>query len=260
MELKQRVIRDVTVAFLEAGKGRPLVYLHGGFGLTGHEAFIGHLAERFRVIAPDLPGFGATELPRSWNVVDDLAFFGLDLLAEFGLDDALLAGSCLGGWVAAEMAVRSTGRLRGLVLIDATGLKFGDHLTREITDIHAMGEAEQAETLYADPSRARRDTTAMSDQELAVLAQNRESFALFGWKPYMHNPVLRRWVHRIDVPALVVWGDRDRMVTPDYGRNWAAALPDATFELVGDAGHYPAVEQPGASADTIISWSEETVP
>ena len=260
MKQKQSVMRDVTVSFLEGGTGRPLVYLHGGFGMAGHEPFVERLAEQFRVIAPDLPGFGATGLPRSWNAIDDLAYFGLDLLADFGLDDALLAGSCLGGWVAAEMAVRSTGRIRGLVLIDAPGLKFGDHLTRDIADIHAMGEAELAGTLHADPSRAARDTATMSDGELAALVRNRESFVLFGWKPYMHNPVLRRWLHRIDVPALVMWGEKDGMVTPDYGRNWTAALPDATFALVEDAGHYPALEQPGESARKIVNWSREMMP
>lgn len=249
-------MQGVSIELLDKGEGRPLVFLHGGFGLDGHGAFLDCLAERFRVIAPALPGFGASELPRGWNSIDDLAYFGLDLLARLRLTDAVLAGSCFGGWVAAEMALRSTSRIGGLVLVNALGLKFGDHLTRDITDIHAMGQAEVAATLYADPSLAERDPSAMTDAELTAMVRNRESFVLFGWKPYMHNPVLRRWLHRIDVPAAVIWGEEDRMVTPDYGRSWAAALPDARFELVSGAGHYPGIEQPRELARRIAQCLE----
>jgi pimeloyl-ACP methyl ester carboxylesterase len=238
-----------------AGDRPTLLFLHGGYGLAGHEACLEALAKTHRVIAPSLPGFEHSELPRAYSGIDDLAYFGLDLASHLGLENATLVGSCFGGWVAAEMAVRSTARFSRLVLIDALGVKFGDHLARDITDIHALYPKDVEAALYADPAKARRDTTALSDAELTAIVRNSEALALFGWKPYMHNPKLANWLHRVDIPALVLWGERDGMVSMDYGRDLARAIPGARFESIADAGHYPSLEQPAATADLITGFT-----
>ncbi len=257
METRRVAVAGAEIELREGGDGPPVVFLHGGFGLAGHERFLDLLAARRRVVAPALPGFETSELPRAWNGIGDLAYWGLDLLRALDLRGAVLAGACLGGWVAAEMAARATDRLAGLVLVGALGAKFGGHLDRDIADIHAMAEADAAAALYADPARARRDPAALSDDELTAIARNRESFALFGWKPYMHSPELGRWLHRIDVPAALVWGAEDGMTTPDYGRRYAAAIPGASFETIPGAGHYPGLERPEALASLVAARAAE---
>ena len=67
----------------------------------------------------------------------------------------------------------------------------------------------------------------------------------------MHDPGLRQWLHRVRVPTLVLWGESDGIVAPGYGRKLCAALPDARFELIAQAGHYPQIERPEAVADAI---------
>src|ERR1051326_1999380 len=103
----------------------PLVFLHGAGGHTGWMAFLEALSQRFAVFAPEHPGFGQSDDPPWLEEVGDLAYFHLDLLAALGLDRVHLMGTSLGGWIAAEMAVRSTSRLASLTLVGAVGITAG---------------------------------------------------------------------------------------------------------------------------------------
>jgi pimeloyl-ACP methyl ester carboxylesterase len=94
----------------------------------------------------------------------------------------------------------------------------------------------------------------MEDAEIIVHARNRDALCLYGWHPYMHNPHLNRWLGRITVPTLVLWGSDDGVVTPDYGRAYAGLIPGARFELIEQAGHHPEIEQPDALADRIARF------
>src|SRR5215470_19923227 len=104
-----------------------------------------------------------------------------------------------------------------------------------------------------------RTTPRLSDDELNEVARDREATALYGWRPYMHNPGLRQWLHRVHVPALVLWGDSDGIVTPDYGQKLCRALTNARFELVREAGHYPQIERPQEVADAIDRFARAEV-
>jgi pimeloyl-ACP methyl ester carboxylesterase len=95
------------------------------------------------------------------------------------------------------------------------------------------------------------DYSKLDDNEALLIARDREATALYGWKPYMHNPALVHWLHRITRPTLVLWGDEDDVAAPAYGERLAAALPNARFELVTGAGHFPQIEQPDAIAAAI---------
>jgi pimeloyl-ACP methyl ester carboxylesterase len=94
----------------------------------------------------------------------------------------------------------------------------------------------------------------LDEEQLTTLLRNRQATALFGWKPFLHNPKLRRRLARIDVPTLVVWGESDGWVNVDYGRAFARAIPGARFELVEQAGHFPYLEQPDAFVATLDEW------
>ena len=72
----------------------------------------------------------------------------------------------------------------------------------------------------------------MSDEALTVYARNREALCLYAWHPYMYNPQLPRWLGRIKVPTLLLWGESDRVVTPDYGRAYSRLIPGSRFELI----------------------------
>jgi len=244
----------VTVPAASGGTGRPLLYLHDFLGATAEAACHARLSERFRVLAPWLPGFGPTQLPRQWHSVHDLAYFVLDLLEAQGQDDTVLVGAGFGGWIAAEAAIRNTKRIGALVLIDALGVKHSGRNERDIADIHSMAEADAQQLLWHTVPPAP-DYRAMNEQAVSELVRSRESFTYLGWKPYMHNPDLKGWLRRIDRPTLVLWGEQDRFVAPDYGRAFAAAIPGARFETVGNAGHFPQIEAADAVADKIVAFA-----
>jgi pimeloyl-ACP methyl ester carboxylesterase len=236
-------IAGVSLEIEEKGQGRPLLFLHPGEGLQPNRPWLDRLAEHHRVIAPHHPGFGGSSLPDWFGTVDDLAYLYLDLMAALKLENAVLAGNCFGGWVAAEMAVRNTARLAGLLLAAPLGIKAGGVTDRDILDMHAVPRAEFLRRAWADPAKGEIDYTKLPDTELAAIARGREALVVFGWKPYMHNPRLKRWLHRIDVPTHLIWGEQDGIVSTAYGEAWKAEIPGATMETIQDAGHYPHWEQ-----------------
>jgi len=247
-------ISGVTLDIEERGSGRPLLFLHPGEGLQPRRAWLDALAAKFRVIAPHHPGFGESSLPDWFGTVDDIAYLYLDLAAALDLHDAVLVGACFGGWVAAEMAVRNTQRFAHLVLAAPLGIKLGGVTERDIADMHAITRPEFMHLAWANPAHGEIDYTALPEAELAAIVRGREALALFGWKPYMHNPRLRRWLHRIDRRTLLLWGEQDRIVTPAYGEGWRTAIPGSRLELMRDAGHYPHWEQPEEFVRRVVAF------
>src|SRR5579862_9555551 len=113
------------IRLMRGGTGHPLVILHGATGASWLP-FMQKLAQRFEVIAPEYPGFGESDTPDWLDTVHDLAYFHLDLLEQLHLESVHLVGLSLGGWIAAELAVRSTERLASLTLVGAAGLHVAD--------------------------------------------------------------------------------------------------------------------------------------
>jgi pimeloyl-ACP methyl ester carboxylesterase len=236
-------VGGVGIELWSQGKGPALLFLHPGDGFNLSARFIQTLAQNFRVLAPSHPGFGGSALPSHMRTVDDLSYFYLDLMETLNLTDVVIVGVSFGAWIAAEIATKCCHNISGLVFIDALGVKFGDRLTQEIADLFSVEHYNQAQMFFHDEKLRRHDFENLSDEDLLLVARNYESFALFGWSPTLHNPKLLSRLHRIKKPAIVVWGEHDRVVSVDYGRKFAAAIPSATFEVVAGAGHYPHVER-----------------
>lgn len=253
-------VGGIAVETLIAGNGPPLLFLHGGDYVMQNRRFLDRLARRFRVVMPRPPGFGNTQRPAWFRSVHDLAYLCLDLIERLELRETILVGASFGGWVAMELAVRSEARLARLVLIDALGVKFGGREERDIADFHALPADEVLRRQFADPAGAVPDYATMSDAELLEAARDREAMVLYGWKPFMHDPALVHWLHRVTRPALILWGDKDGIVAPSYGERLAAALPNGRFERIAGAAHHPQIEQPEAVAAAIERFCEERRP
>src|SRR5207244_6714943 len=116
-------VRGCKLHVQRAGQGEPLLFLHGAQGLAEHEPGLEALAKDFDVIAPDHPSFGRSDHADTIDDVGDLAYFYLDLIDTLGLTQVNVVGQCIGGWVALEMAVRSTERLKSLVLVASAGIR-----------------------------------------------------------------------------------------------------------------------------------------
>ena len=250
-------IAGANIEILRRGKGRTILFLHPHIGLHGSEALIERLARHAQVVAPSHPGFGHSELPKGMSTVDDMSYFYLDLIESLDLRDLVVVGASFGGWVAAEIAAKTTERLSRLVLIGAVGAKFGARDQSDIVDIFATPRSRWEELSFRNPAVWLRDYESLPEEELTAMARCREATALFAWNPYMYNPKLRARLHRIRIPTLFLWGAHDGFAPPAYGRSYCAAVPGAKFEEIAESGHFPHIEQPQAVAQRTVEFGLE---
>jgi pimeloyl-ACP methyl ester carboxylesterase len=238
-------ISGTQIRLLRSGRegAPPLVFLHGAGGHTGWMSFLDALSEDFAVFAPEHPGFGRSDDPPWLDDVGDLAYFYLDFLETLGLDGVHLIGTSLGGWIAAELAVRNTARLASLTLVCAVGVTAGG---KPIADIFRMPVEENLRRFYADPERAERRVADMAKADMNVVAKNRVTVTRLAYRPRFYNPGLAKWLHRIAVPTLLVYGDKDGIVPPEFGEAYRAAIPGSRLVVLENAGHAPFDEQKDA--------------
>jgi len=249
-------VNGTTIELVDRGQGRPILFLHPGIGIEPDAPVLAALERGGRVIAPSHPGFGTSQLPKGMNSVDDVSYFYLDLLDQLDLRDVLVVGVGLGGWIAAEIAVKNATRLSQLVMANAVGVKTGDRETRDIVDIWALMPNEFNALAYHDPKHGERDYKSLPEAEALAAARNREAHARLAWSPYMHNPKLKGRLHRIGLPTLFLWGAADRILSESYGRGYCALIPGARFETIERAGHFPHLEQPDEFARRVLGFAE----
>ncbi|MET8950420.1 alpha/beta fold hydrolase [Streptomyces sp. NPDC004393] len=246
---------EVSLTLAESGAGRPVLVLHGGGGPATVTGLADHLARTAHAITPTHPGWNGTPRPDWFTGIDDLALAYLHLLHDRGLRDVLVVGSSLGGWIAAEMAVRDQARiLTGLVLVDAVGVAVEGEPIRDFFALDARGLAEYA---YHDSERFYVDPAEVSAAQLALRQGNMAALHTFAGGPSMHDPKLLRRLGRVRIPVLALWGESDRIVTPAYGAAYAAAFGDGRLVVVPEAGHLPHIERPEATFAAIDAFLDE---
>ena len=251
-------VDGVKLGVRRNGEGAPVVILYGDQLDTQVPPFDEALAKSRRVVVPSLPGINQSELPDWIDTMEDLAFLGLDLLEGLEAGPVDLVGHGFGGWVAAEMAVRSGEQIRRLALIDSVGIKVSEPTVRDVQDVYVYTAGEVAELAWHDPGAAGvlkwPGMEGVEGEELLALLRNRQSVLKFAWRPFMYNPKLTRRLARVRVPTHLFWGESDRVVTPDYGHALQQAIPGAGFTAIPAAGHYPHWEQPKALAKAVTEF------
>jgi pimeloyl-ACP methyl ester carboxylesterase len=243
---------DLTVTLTEAGTGRTALILHGGGGPATVQSIAAHLSGTMHVITPTHPGWDGTERPGWLADVTDLALAYLQFLRDEGYRDVLVIGSSVGGWIGAEMAVHDDGDLiTGLVLMDSAGVLIEGQPMLDFFALDARGVAEYS---FHDPDRFYVDPATIPPEQAALRAANMATLRVLAGDPYMHDPELLGRLGQVKIPVLVLWGDSDRIFTPEYGRAFAGAFPDAQFTIIAHAGHMPFLEQPAATFDALDSY------
>lgn len=248
-------VRDTSLSLVCQGEGPAVLFLHGAEGAVGVELAREAFGKQYSTWLPVHPGYGGSALPAWLDNVADLANFYLDLLALQQLQDVHLVGHDLGGWIAAEMAVRDCSRIASLTLVSAQGIHVQGVPT---VDVFLRTDEQLAQDNYRDKGLAARvlELAAQADE---VGIKEKEVTARLTWSPRGHDPHLAKWLHRIAVPTLVVWGADDRILPPPYGEAWRDRVPGARLVALPDCGHAPQIEQPRAFAqafDTFVSSLE----
>ena len=248
-------LRGCKVSYLRKGQGDPLLFLHGARGGGVWVPFMERLSEQFDVIAPEHPGFGASDDPEWLDSMSDLAFFYLDLIEAFDLEDVHVVGNSLGGWLALEIAVRSTERVKSLCLLAPGGIYLNG---KPPADIFLWSPQQLAENLFANPelTKAALAQTPTNDQIRAQL-KNANTVAKLGWNPRFHNPDLRKWLHRVKVPTLIIWGQEDRINPVDYAPEFRKLIPNSRVSIIPQCGHLPHVEVMPEFIKQMTAFSQE---
>ena len=261
MPMEQIVEVDgVHLHMSREGKGPTLVYLHGANGPNPWNPFFDELAKRFTVLSPDHPSFGRSDDAAWLEDIGDLAYFYLDAFKAMNLKDIHLVGHSMGGWLAAEIAVRSTERLATVTLIAAAGLRVPGHAGVDIFLTpppemikHVWHNEEFAKLALAELERPK------TEQEIDLLIRNRTSAAKLCWHPRLNNPQLARWLHRIDKPVHLIWGDCDRIIPPAHGEAYKKLIPGARHTVIANAGHNPMIEGRRQMLDAMYDFIGERV-
>jgi len=230
----------LELAVADQGDGRAFLILHGGAGPASVAGLADALSKNARAIAPTHPGFDGEPRPDWFARIDDVVLAYLALIETLNLSEVVAIGNSVGGWIAAELALRKSPRLAGIVLLNAVGIDTGSS-ERPIVDPMTLAPAERLALSFHDP---RRFAIAPSGPEaVAAMAENQRTLRVYAGEPFMHDPSLRSRLAALSIPAMVAWGESDRIVDVDYGRRFAASMPGARFDVIAEAGHFPHVER-----------------
>jgi pimeloyl-ACP methyl ester carboxylesterase len=261
-------VNQRKVWVLESGSGAPLLYLHGFADVHSVKEtwmpFHERLARSASVIAPAHPGCAQTDENNDIDAIDDVIFHYLEVLDALKLTAFDLVGSCVGGWIAAEIACRHPEKIRKLVLIGATGLFVESAL---IGDVFMMAQPEYGssyvslrEMLFSSANQP--DALEMFPDGKGELEDEVRRYQMLrfssriGFKPpYFYNRALKNRLHRVRSPALVIWGEQDHMVPRVHGETYARSLPNAQpLKIIDGAGHSVYVEKPAETANLVLDF------
>jgi pimeloyl-ACP methyl ester carboxylesterase len=252
-----------TIEVLEAGEGKPLVFLHGAGGVPAWEGVLPLLARSYRVHAPLLPGFGRSTGLELLDDQLDLCLHGFDVLAALGLDRPYVVGESMGGWLAAEMAALRPDAIGRLALAAPLGL-WRD--AAPVVDMFGLMTHEMVPYLFADTTcpaaqsmlalsqlvSTKDDRSAAQVETLISLARGARTAAKFLF-PVPENGLERR-LWRIAAPTLIIWGADDRFISPLYADIFGDQIPGAQLVKIPRAGHLIGLERPEPYAEAVVRW------
>jgi pimeloyl-ACP methyl ester carboxylesterase len=233
-------VRGRQTEVLEAGAGDALVFLHGG-SMMGGVDFLDAISDRFRVYAPFLPGYGATESEPFLESRDDTVDHLADVYNALGIERAVLVAHSLGAWRAVAFAARYPERVTRLVLAAPMGMEVPAH---PVTDMLALTPVERLDVLTYDADIKASWMPAGGPDADYLAARGREIQSMGHFAPGPFDPSLPELVRSIDTETLLLWGEGDRLIPVAHAKVWAEAMPHATLRTYPGAGHLLFHERP----------------
>ncbi len=230
------------VVMLTAGKGEPLMFFHGAGTVTGFDSLL-PWAEKFKVMIPYHLGFGESGDDLTINEMHDYVMHYMDLFDQLGLDEVNLVGLSMGGWMAARFAAHYGHRVKRLALVAPAGLRVPEHPT---VDIFKLTPEELVTSLVYNFDVLKPFLPTGHDVNFIVdRYRESSSFARIAWDR-LHDPKLPRYLHRLTMPTLILWGKQDRIIPVQQADVWSNHISGSKVHLVPRAGHLVLDEKPSA--------------
>jgi 2-hydroxy-6-oxonona-2,4-dienedioate hydrolase len=245
-----------STVITSGGEGEPFVYLHSALGestmwLPFHQAF----AKKFRVLSPVHPGFGQSGGFEQIADIEDMAFHYIEMFDALGLEQVILGGVSLGGWIAAEIAVRWPERVKKLWIADAPGLWVDDVPLGDLFR-WMQNRDKLREMLFHDPLDPMATLVIKDqpdDQAMLYAYQAMSVLARMVWtRPY--DPKLAARLKRIACPTLLLWGANDKLVPLAYGEAYQKHIAGAEIKVINDCGHLPMFEKEAEFVEAVTSF------
>jgi pimeloyl-ACP methyl ester carboxylesterase len=245
MESTTMAVRNgqFDIEVLREGQGAPLLYLHGEAGID-ESAFLDGLAENHAVIAPRHPGMGRSTGDDHLEDLHDLLYYYLDFLDEAGLRDLGVVGHGLGGMFALELAAMQPERFTKLAVIAPFGLWNPDY---PVPDFFTFSPDDLIRASFHEPESQAASALAMPQSEgdvhgILERVKSQRVAAKYLWP--IPNRGLKKRIHRVRPQTLLIWGESDGIVPPQYASDFAGLLPSASVKSIAGAGHLPQLEKP----------------
>lgn len=257
-ESRRTTVAGCEVEVLSGGSGPPLLFLHGAGGASSWMPFMDRLAEHHRLHVPSHPGYGRSGTPDWLDGMGDLAYFYLDFLEDLGEDGIHLVGNSLGGWLALEIAVRSSARIATLTLVSPAGIHL-DGVPKG--DIFLWDDEERVRNTFFDQRLAEaRLAREPTEEEAEIALRNHFTTAKLAWHPRFYNPELQKWLHRVTVPTLILWGAEDRIFPLPYGEAMQRMIPGSGLTVIPECGHLPQQERTDEFVASVVAHTAGAAP
>ncbi len=254
--------KPIALRYTDEGRGPPLVFLHG-FPFTRQvwQKQVEALRSFYRVIAPDLRGFGESEATAGPTTMDEYATDVRALLTRLTTAKVVLVGHSMGGYVALAFARRFPALLRGLVLVST---KAGPDSAEA-----AAGRRAMADSVKASGVRVVVDAVApkmlapgsqdarMAGEVRAFMAASKPAGVIAALLGMAERPDATAFLAQVAVPTLIVTGADDALIAPAESQAMALAIPGAQVKVIPRAGHLVAFEQPGEFGRVFVEWLRE---
>ena len=258
-------VNTIELGAEEANSGQPIVFVHGLSGSWPNWLEqLPVLAERHRVIALDLPGFGHSPMPAEEISIPGYARLLDRILQQLRIDAAVVVGNSMGGFIGAELAIAFPRRVERLVLVSAAGLSTHAHpgATRAVPSMRRLERilapsgawvASRSDAVARHP-RLREAALSVvvrypSRLPAALVAEQIRGAGKPGFIQALQATLdydVRERLPEIACPTLVVWGDRDRLITVRDADVFAQMIPDSRKVIFHDTGHMAMLERPAA--------------
>ncbi len=239
---QEYAVDGVKTVVYSGGQGEPLVFFHGA-GTVDGLGFTEAWTDKFRVIAAYHPGWGESGDDSTFTDLHDYVMHYLELFDMLHIGNFNLVGLSLGGYLAAKFASEHGHRVKRLAMIAPAGMIDPEH---PMLDILATPGEQIPGLLVSNFEVLKKRLPEKPDSDF-MAARYRESttVARLLWE-HPADPKFVRYLHRVTMPTLIVWGDEDKIIPVEQVQTWRRHIPNAEIKVYKGAGHLVHLEKPEA--------------